>query len=76
MGTNARSQGDVGRIMVVLLTDGRANISLGRSNDDPDALANKPSKVSKVDKRGTLLGNTHWCVCTCKLTHALTCRMS
>ena len=45
MGTNARSQGDVGRIMIVLLTDGRANISLGRSNDDPDALSTKPSQV-------------------------------
>lgn len=45
MGTNARSQGDVGRIMVVLLTDGRANISLARSNDDPDAMETKPSQV-------------------------------
>ena len=42
---NARSQGDVGRIMVVLLTDGRANISLGRSNDDPDALTVKPTQA-------------------------------
>ncbi len=45
VGTNARSQGDVGRIMVVLLTDGRANISLGRSNDDPEALTVKPNQV-------------------------------
>jgi len=46
VGTNARSQGDVGRIMVVLLTDGRANISLGRSNDDPEALTVKPTQVT------------------------------
>ena len=36
-------QGDVGRIMVVLLTDGRANVSLAKSNDDPDA-----AKLSQV----------------------------
>ena len=48
MGTNARSQGDVGRIMVVLLTDGRANISLGRSNDDPEALTVKPGQASSL----------------------------
>jgi hypothetical protein len=34
----AQSAGDVGRVMVVLITDGRANISLGRSNEDPDAM--------------------------------------
>ena len=34
--------------MVVLLTDGRANVSLAKSNDDPDAIgpdAVKPSTV-------------------------------
>ena len=36
-------QGDVGRIMVILLTDGRANVSLAKSNDDPDA-----TKLSQV----------------------------
>ena len=43
--TNARQQGSVGRVMVVLLTDGRANVSLAKSNDDPDAAAEKPSQV-------------------------------
>lgn len=38
-------QGDVGRIMVVLLTDGRANVSLAKSNADPDA-----TKLSQVRK--------------------------
>lgn len=34
--------------MVVLLTDGRANVSLAKSNDDPDAIgpdAVKPTTV-------------------------------
>ena len=41
-----RLQGNCGRVMVVLITDGRANISLARSNGVPDALkpdALKPS---------------------------------
>ena len=42
---NARQQGSVGRVMVVLLTDGRANVSLAKSNDNPDADAEKPSQV-------------------------------
>ena len=44
--SNARQQGSVGRVMVVLLTDGRANVSLAKSNDDPDAANEKPSAVS------------------------------
>jgi magnesium chelatase subunit D len=39
--------------MAVLLTDGRANISLARSNEDPDALgpdAAKPSADSLKDE--------------------------
>ena len=42
------TQGDCGRVMVVLLTDGRANVSLAKSNDDPDAIgpdAVKPTTV-------------------------------
>ena len=33
--TNAQSSGDCGRIMIVLLTDGRANVSLAKSNEEP-----------------------------------------
>ncbi|PSC76570.1 magnesium-chelatase subunit chloroplastic [Micractinium conductrix] len=45
-GTQAMSGGDIGRCMVVLITDGRANISLAKSNDDPDALAPDAPKPS------------------------------
>ena len=36
--------------MVVLLTDGRANVSLAKSNRDPDALAEGAPKPSTVPK--------------------------
>ncbi len=45
---NAQSSGDCGRIMIVLLTDGRANVSLAKSNEDPDALAEGAPKPSQV----------------------------
>lgn len=47
-GLMGRMQGGCGRVMVVLLTDGRANVGLARSNDDPDAYgptAVRPSAV-------------------------------
>ncbi|KFM24913.1 Magnesium-chelatase subunit ChlD, chloroplastic [Auxenochlorella protothecoides] len=34
----ARQRGEVGRVMLVLITDGRANIGLARSNEEPDAM--------------------------------------
>ena len=46
VGINAMSSGDVGRVMVVCLTDGRANISINKSLEDPDYMgpdAIKPS---------------------------------
>lgn len=45
--TNAQSSGDCGRIMIVLLTDGRANVSLGKSNEDPDAIAEGAPKPTQ-----------------------------
>lgn len=45
MGLNAEKSGDVGRIMIVVLTDGRANISLKRSTD-PEVAANDAPRPS------------------------------
>lgn len=46
VGMQAQATGDVGRVMMVLLTDGRANVSLAKSNDDPDAIAEGAPKPS------------------------------
>lgn len=54
-GTQARQGGDVGRVMVVLLTDGRANVSLGKSNEDPDALAEDAPKPTQEQLREEVL---------------------
>ena len=52
-------QGDCGRVMVVLLTDGRANVSLAKSNRDPDAIAEDAPKPSTVRL------TCHACIATC-----------
>eukprot|EP00891_Asterochloris_glomerata_P003786 jgi/Astpho2/3786/fgenesh1_pm.00062_%23_1_t len=52
-GLNAQQQGDTGRVTVILLTDGRANVSLAKSNEDPEALkpdAPKPTKTELQDE--------------------------
>merc|ERR1719199_1303800 len=54
-GTQARQGGDVGRIMVVLLTDGRANVSLAKSNDDPEALAEDAPKPTQEQLKEEVL---------------------
>ena len=54
-GSQAASNGEVGRVMVVLITDGRANVSLAKSNEDPDALAPDAPKPSQDDLREEVL---------------------
>jgi len=54
-GLNAQSSGDCGRIMIVLLTDGRANVSLAKSNKDPDALAEDAVKPSTEELKEEVL---------------------
>ncbi|GAB4816935.1 hypothetical protein N2152v2_003981 [Parachlorella kessleri] len=54
-GSQAQQQGDVGRVMVVLITDGRANVSLAKSNEDPDALAPDAPKPSQEQLREEVL---------------------
>jgi len=59
---NQREQSSIGRILAVLITDGRANISLAKSNDDPSALdpdAPKPTQEElKASLFSSLLGRT------------------
>ena len=60
VGLQAQTTGDVGRVMVVLITDGRANVSLAKSNEDPEAMkpdAPKPSaeQLKVCGGWGTLL---------------------
>ncbi|CAA0813210.1 Magnesium-chelatase subunit ChlD- chloroplastic [Striga hermonthica] len=54
VGMNAEKSGDVGRIMIVAITDGRANISLKRSTD-PEAAASDAPKPSAQELKDEIL---------------------
>ena len=55
VGLNATQSGDVGRVLMVLLTDGRANISLARSLKDPEALAEDAPKPTQDELKEEIL---------------------
>lgn len=59
--TNAQSSGDCGRIMIVLLTDGRANVSLAKSNEEPDAIAEGAPKPSQEQLKTEVLDMAKRC---------------
>jgi len=46
VGLNAMSTGDVGRVMIVCLTDGRANVSINKSQRDPEWLGPDAKKAT------------------------------
>jgi len=54
-GLNAQSTGDVGRVMIVTLTDGRANISLAKSLGEPEALAEDAPKPTQEELKEEVL---------------------
>lgn len=55
MGLNAEKSGDVGRIMIVAITDGRANITLKRSTDPEGIAPDAPRPSSQELKVKKLL---------------------
>ncbi|KAH9315205.1 hypothetical protein KI387_023832, partial [Taxus chinensis] len=55
VGLNAEKSGDVGRVMIVAVTDGRANISLKRSTDPYSSATSDAPKPSSQELKEEIL---------------------
>lgn len=62
VGMQAQQTGDCGRVMLVLITDGRANVSLAKSNEDPAALAPDAPRPSTEELKGEVLDMAKKCL--------------
>ncbi|GAQ84950.1 Magnesium chelatase subunit [Klebsormidium nitens] len=56
VGINAQSSGDVGRVMIVVLTDGRANIPLKRSLGEEGFIGPDAPRPSQAELKEEILG--------------------